>query len=88
MEIKTESAAQSLVRSAEMRALLGLLFCYSVHVLGEWKPDNNRPNPETTSTMLIHNKFVIFRKAHTLTTNADIPVWEKVLTEQSLVKPL
>lgn len=72
MKVKTESTARSLVRSIAMGVLLSLLLVYGVHVLGEWKIENYRPDPETTGTVLLHNKCVVFGTAHTLRPNTDV----------------
>ncbi|MEP7375826.1 MAG: hypothetical protein ABI675_20685 [Chitinophagaceae bacterium] len=72
MKVKTESTARSLARSIAMGVLLSMFFVYSVHVFGTWKIENYRPDPETTSTVLLHNKCAIFGKIHTLRPNTDI----------------
>ena len=72
MKIKTESTTRSLVRSVAMGVLLSMLLVYGVHVLGEWKIENFRPDPETTSTVLLHNKCAVFGTTHTLRPNTDV----------------
>ena len=72
MKVKTESTARSLVRSVAMGVLLSMLLVYGVHVLGEWKIENYRPDPETTSTVLLHNKCAVFGTTHTLRPNTDV----------------
>ena len=61
-----------LARSIAMGVLLSMLFFYSIHVLGKWEIENYRPDPETTSTVLLHNKCAIFGDTHTLRPNTDI----------------
>ena len=72
MKIKTESTTRSLARSIAMGVLLSMLLVYGVHVLGEWKIENYRPDPETTSTVLLHNKCAVFGTTHTLRPNTDV----------------
>jgi hypothetical protein len=72
MNIKTESASRSLARSLAMGVLLSMLFVYSVHVLGTWEIENYRPDPDTTSTVLLHNKCAVFGNTHTLRPNTDV----------------
>ncbi len=72
MKIKTESTARSFARSIAMGVLLSMLFVYGVHVLGEWKIEYYRPDPETTSTVLLHNKCAVFGTIHTLRPNTDV----------------
>jgi len=49
-----------------------MLFFYSIHVFGTWRFENYRPDPETTSTVLLHNNCLLFDKTHTLRPNTDI----------------
>ena len=72
MKVKTESTARSLTRSIAMGVLLSMLFVYGVHVLGEWKVENYRPDPEPTSTVLLYNKCAVFGSKHTLRPNTDV----------------
>lgn len=72
MSIKTESASRSLARSIAVGVLLSMLFFYGIHVLGEWKIANYRPDPETTSTVLLHNKCAVLGNTHTLRPNTDV----------------
>ena len=55
-----------------MGVLVSMFFVYSVHVLGEWKIENYRPDPETTSTVLLYNTCVVFGTTHTLGPNTDV----------------
>ena len=73
MTSKTESPARSIARSIAMGVLLSMLFFYGIHVLGEWKIKNYRPDAETTSTLLLHNTCAVFGNTHTLRPNTDIP---------------
>ena len=72
MNNKIESTSRTLVRSMAMGILLSMLFFYSIHVFGTWRVENYRPDPETTSTILLHNNCLIFNKIHTLRPNTDI----------------
>jgi hypothetical protein len=72
MKIKTESASRNLVRSIAMGVLLSMLFFYGIHVLGSWQIENYRPDPETTGTVLLHNKCAVLGSTHTLRPNTDI----------------
>lgn len=72
MEIKTESASRNLARSLAMGVLLSMLFVYGVHVFGSWEIENYRPDPETTNTVLLHNKCLVFGQTHTLRPNTDV----------------
>ena len=49
-----------------------MLFFYAVHVYGTWKVKNYRPDPETTSTVLLHNTCAVFGQLHTLRPNTDV----------------
>lgn len=72
MEPKTESTARNLARSIAMGVLLSLLFFYGIHVLGTWQIENYRPDSQTTSTVLLHNKCAVFGVIHTLRPNTDV----------------
>jgi hypothetical protein len=72
MAIKHESLSRNLVRSIAMGVLLSMLFFYLVHVLGKWEVENYRPDEETTSSVLLHNKCAVFGNTHTLRPNTDI----------------
>jgi hypothetical protein len=73
MQTKTASTSQTLGRSIAMGILLSMLFFYSIHVFGTWQIENYRPDPETTSTVLLHNKCAILGDTHTLRPNTAIP---------------
>ena len=72
MTTKTESASRNLARSIAMGVLLSMLFFYGVHVLGTWEVENYRPDEETTSTVLLHNKCAVLGDTHTLRPNTDV----------------
>jgi hypothetical protein len=72
MNHQPESTSRNLARSLSMGVLLSMAFFYSVHVLGTWETENYRPDPETTYTLLLHNKCAVFGKMHTLRPNTDI----------------
>jgi hypothetical protein len=55
-----------------MSVLLTMFFFYGIHVLGSWQIENYRPDPETTSTVLLLNKCAIFEDTHTLRPNTDV----------------
>lgn len=77
MDIKSESPTRTFVRSLAMGILLSMLFFYGIHVFGTWRVENYRPDPETTSTVLLHNTCIIFNKTHTLRPNTDISKMDK-----------
>lgn len=70
--MKKESASLSFIRSLAAGVLLSMLFMYAVHVFGTWSAENYRPDPETTSSILLHNTCAVFGKTHTLSPNTDI----------------
>src|ERR1700712_4913249 len=72
MPIKNESKSRTLARSLAMGILPSMLFFYSIHVFGTWRVENYRPDPQTTSTVLLHNNCLIFDKTHTLRPNTDV----------------
>jgi hypothetical protein len=72
MKVQTESTSRRLARSVAMGVLLSMLFFYSIHVLGKWEIENYRPDPETTSSVLLHNQCAVFGNTHTLRPNTDI----------------
>ena len=72
MKTKPASRSLSLARSIAVGVLFSMLFFYSIHVFGTWKIENYRPDPETTSTVLLHNNCLIFDRTHTLRPNTDI----------------
>jgi hypothetical protein len=77
MKIKPASTLRNLARALATGVLLSLLFVYSVHLFGTWELENYRPDPETTSTVLLHNKCALFGKTHTLKPNTDISAMDK-----------
>ena len=72
MKVKSESSNLIFIRSLAMGVLISMLLMYAVHVLGDWQVENYRPDPETTSTVLLHNTCAIFGSTHTLRPNTDI----------------
>jgi hypothetical protein len=72
MARKPASASLKFIRSLAAGVLLSMIFFYSIHVLGDWSAENYRPDPETTSTLLLHNKCAILGAEHTLRPNTDI----------------
>ncbi len=72
MKTKTESTSRNFTRSLGMGVLLSMFFFYGIHVLGTWQIENYRPDPETTSTVLLHNKCAVLGNTHTLRPNTDI----------------
>lgn len=70
--MKSESTSKTFARSIAIGVLLSMLLCYGIHVFGTWRVENYRPDPETTSTVLLHNTCLIFNKTHTLRPNTDI----------------
>ena len=72
MTVKTQPTSLNLRRSIGMGVLLSMLFFYAIHVLGEWRIENYRPDPETTSTVLLKNTCAILGETHTLRPNTDV----------------
>lgn len=66
MATKTASSSRSLARSMAMGILLSMAITYGAHVFGTWKMENYRPDPETTSSLLLYNKCALFGDTHTL----------------------
>lgn len=67
-----ESPALRFIRSLAMGVILSMLLFYSAHVFGTWTVEEYFPRPETTSTILLHNKCLLLAKTHTLRPNTDI----------------
>jgi len=65
-----------LLRSLSIGVLFSLLFFFFIHVLGKWRVDNYRPDPDTTSTVLLYNHCLIFDKGHILRPNTVVPTME------------
>jgi len=76
MRSKAESTSRNLGRSIGMAVLLIMVFFYAIHVLGTWQIENYRPDPETTSTVLLHNTCAIFGDTHTLRPNTNVPAMD------------
>ena len=72
MKKNGESSALKFVRSIAMGVLISMLLFYGAHVFGSWTVENYRPDPETTSTILLHNKCAVIGSTHTLRPNTDI----------------
>ena len=72
MTKKPASTSRSLARSIAMGVLLSMFFFYSIHVMGKWSIENYRPDPETTSTVLLHNECAVLGDTHTLRPNTDV----------------
>jgi hypothetical protein len=72
MKIKTESTSLKFVRCLAMGVLLSMALFYGAHVFGTWSVENYRRDPETTSTILLHNKCAVLGKTHTLRPNTDV----------------
>lgn len=72
MAAKTESPTLLFIRSLAFGVFLSMLAMYAVHVLGDWTVENYRPDPDTTSTVLLHNRCAVFGTTHTLRPNTDI----------------
>lgn len=72
MKTKDESKVLQFVRSIAMGILISMFLFYSAHVLGSWTVENYRPDPETTSTILLHNKCAVIGSTHILRPNTDI----------------
>lgn len=72
MAAKTESSTLRFIRSLALGVLLSMVLTYAAHVLGAWTIENYRPDADTTSTVLLHNKCAVFGDAHTLRPNTDV----------------
>ncbi len=72
MKIKFESITLRFVRSLAMGVILSMVLFYSAHVFGTWTVEEYFPRPETTSTILLHNKCAVLGSTHTLRPNTDI----------------
>lgn len=72
MKVKSESAALRFTRSVAMGGILSMLLFYNAHVFGTWTVEEYFPRPETTSTILLHNKCAVLGSTHTLRPNTDI----------------
>ena len=72
MTTKSKSTSENIRRSIGMGVLLTMLFFYAIHVLGEWHIENYRPDPETTSTVLLKNTCAVFGTTHVLRPNTDV----------------
>ena len=68
----TQSTSRIFARSLAIGVLLTMLFFYLIHVFGTWTVENYRPDPDTTSTVLLHNNCLVFGNTHTLRPNTDI----------------
>jgi hypothetical protein len=77
MSVKIESKSRNFARSLAMGVLLSMFFFYAIHVFGSWQIENYRPDPETTSSVLLHNKCLVFNVTHTLRPNTDTTNIEK-----------
>lgn len=67
----TASKGLILSRSIAMGVLVSMVFFYAIHVFGEWRIENYRPDPETTSSVLLHNTCAVAGAHHTLRPGAD-----------------
>ena len=72
MKAKTESTILQFTRSLAMGVILSMLLFYSAHVYGSWTVEEYFPRPETTSSILHHNKCLLLAKTHTLRPITDI----------------
>lgn len=72
MKKKPESTAVRFTRCVAMGVILSMLLFYSVHVFGTWTIEEYFPRPETTSTILLHNKCAVLGNTHTLRPNTNI----------------
>ena len=75
--MKPASTSLNYIRSLAIGVLLSMLFSYAVHVFGTWEIENYRPDPETTGTLLLHNKCAVFGNTHTLRPNTEISTMNK-----------
>lgn len=71
MKTKVESATLTFIRSFATGVLLSMVFFYCIHYFGEWRMENYRPDPETTSSLLLHNTCAVLNSEHTLRPGSD-----------------
>ena len=76
-KMKTASKTLKYIRSLAIGVLLSMIFSFSVHVFGTWEIENYQPDPETTGTLLLHNKCAVFGNTHTLRPNTDLSAMTK-----------
>ena len=55
-----------IIRSLATGVLLSMLISYLVHVFGKWRLENYRPDPETTSSLVLYNTCAVFGDEHIL----------------------
>ncbi|MEP6712827.1 MAG: hypothetical protein ABJA37_10445 [Ferruginibacter sp.] len=72
MKVKSESIALRFARCVAMGVILSMLLFYNAHVFGTWTVEEYFPRPETTSTILLHNKCAVLGSTHTLRPNTDV----------------
>lgn len=64
--MKQESTPLKFARSLAIGVLFSMAFFYCIHLLGKWKVEEYRPDPETTSSLLLINTCAILGDTHTL----------------------
>ena len=69
MTTKPAAATRTFVRSLATGILLSMLASYLLHVFGEWKLENYRPDPDTTSSLIVYNTCAAFGDQHILRPN-------------------
>lgn len=71
MKSKNESKSLRLIRSIALGVLVSMVTFYLIHVYGEWRLENYRPDPETTSSIILHNNCAIFHHDHSIRPGSD-----------------
>lgn len=74
----------TLIRSIAIGVLFSMLFTYAMHYFGEWKMENYRPDPDTTSSVIVFNKCAVFNDVHILRPNTTTSSGNDVTNELKL----
>lgn len=70
--MKTKAESPPLHFAVAAGVIISMLFFYSAHVFGKWSVEVYRPDPETTSTILLKNTCAIFGNTHMLRPNTGV----------------
>ena len=66
MTINKVSSTRSLVRMMTTGVLLSMVTMFFLHYFGSWEAHNFRPDPETTSSVVLYNKCAVLGHMHVL----------------------
>src|SRR5215207_8945288 len=69
MTTKTATTSRTVIRSLATGVLLSMITTYLLHVFGEWKLENYRPDPDTTGSLILYNTCAVFGDEHILRPN-------------------